>query len=76
MGKIVLPEFDAGSGVELREDLDLPELGMPRDLNGDGIVDSADHSADYRLLPVLLRLEWRGQSGHRQSEVRTILAHR
>jgi hypothetical protein len=76
VGKIVLPELDTGSGVELREDLDMPELGMPRDLNGDGIVDSADHSGDYRVLPVLLRLDWSGRSGNRHTVVRTILAKR
>jgi len=76
VGKIVLPELDTGFGVELREDLDLPELGMPRDLNGDGIIDSADHSGDYRLLPVMLRLDWGGPSGRRSSVARTILARR
>jgi prepilin-type N-terminal cleavage/methylation domain-containing protein len=76
VGRIVLPEFDTGAWVELREDLDLPELGMPRDLNGDGIIDSVDHSGDYRQLPVLLRLDWKGRSGNRHSVARTILAHR
>ena len=76
VGKIILPELDTGGGVELREDLDMPELGMPRDLNGDGFVDGADHSGDYQVLPVLLRLDWSGRNGKRHTEVRTILAKR
>lgn len=76
VGKIVLPEFDAGASVELHEDLDMPELGMPRDLNGDGFIDNANHSGDYRQLPVLLQLDWKGQSGRRHSVARTVLAHR
>lgn len=39
------------------------ELGMPRDLNGDG--DALDTSAGTgaRLLPVIVTLRWRGQNG-------------
>src|SRR5262245_30676654 len=39
------------------------ELGMPRDLNGDGDDDDVDVSASARLLPVILSLRWKGQSG-------------
>ena len=54
---VEFPETSASPGV-LREDLMLPELGMPRDLNLDGVIDSADHSADYQALPVLLTVRW------------------
>jgi hypothetical protein len=76
VGEIVFPDIDTGAGLELREDLDLPELGMPRDLNGDGAIDALDHSADYRLLPVLVRLRWVGIGGERTAEVRTLIADR
>ena len=76
VGRIVLPEVMTPEGLELREDLDIPELGMPRDLNGDGGIDDVDHATDYKVLPVLLQLDWRGQSGHRQTVARTILARR
>ena len=44
--------FPVGAPGVLREDAVDAALGMPRDLNGDGAVDAADHSANYRLLPV------------------------
>ena len=58
VGEIVFPV----SAGELREDLELARLGMPRDLNGDQELDGIDHSGDYLLLPVLVRVEWQGVS--------------
>jgi hypothetical protein len=72
VGEIVFPTI----GTQLREDVVDPELGMPRDLNGDGIIDSADHAGDYKLLPVLLRLHWKGVGVKRSVVVRTLLADR
>jgi Flp pilus assembly pilin Flp len=75
VGEILFPVMDgAGAASILREDVDLPELGMPRDLNGDGVIDSADHSQDYMLLPVLVRVRWRSASGPAAIELKTILA--
>lgn len=77
VGEIVFPSVDVGTGLELHEDLDLPELGMPRDLNGDGDdVDAIGPTEEYRLLPVLVRVRWMGASGERAAEVRTLLADR
>lgn len=70
VGRIVFP-LDEGGG--LFEDFELPRLGMPRDLTGDGELDDVDHSGDYRVLPVLVRLEWRGAAGDSVFEVLTIL---
>ena len=39
------------------------QLGMPRDLNGDGDTLDGDVTSDAVLLPVLLQVRWRGQSG-------------
>ncbi len=36
------------------------EAGMPRDLNGDQDAVDADVSADARMIPVLLTINWRG----------------
>ncbi len=41
------------------------QLGMPRDLNGDGDANDADVSASARILPVVVSLRWRGQTGDR-----------
>ncbi|MDP6988138.1 MAG: hypothetical protein QF903_01500, partial [Planctomycetota bacterium] len=45
------------------------ELGMPRDLDGDGEADNDDVTTGARILPVIVRTRWKGVSG----EVR--LAH-
>ena len=69
-GSVLLPLNAAG---ELREDLDLAELGMPRDLNGDGLIDSLDHRADVAILPVLVRVTWNGVDGERTLFYTTVL---
>ena len=70
VGEIQFPLDENG---ELREDLDLTRLGMPHDLTGDGELDDEDHSLDYRVLPVLVRVQWRGSSGDAAFEIVTIL---
>ncbi len=65
-----------GTSVELREDVDDPALGMPRDLDGDGVVGATNLSGAYRLLPVRVRLRWRGVSGERELAVETFLGGR
>lgn len=72
VGEIVFPV----QGGELREDVELFALGMPRDLDGLNGIDDADHSGDYALLPVLVRVVWRGSDAPMQVELRTILAQR
>jgi hypothetical protein len=63
-GEILLPEIEVQPGVwQLREDSSATELGMPRDLNGDSIIDGADHSHDYFQLPVCVRVRWDGRTG-------------
>lgn len=58
---------------QLREDFQDEELGMPRDLNGNNVVDTANHSADYLILPVRITVEWKGVSGPRRIELVTQL---
>ncbi|MFT7676333.1 MAG: prepilin-type N-terminal cleavage/methylation domain-containing protein [Planctomycetota bacterium] len=71
--EVVFPG-DADFG-ELREDADMPELGFPRDLNVDGVIDNLDHGTDYALLPVIVRISWSGVSSS-TIELKTILAPR
>lgn len=40
--------------------------GMPRDLDGDGNVNATNVSGDASLLPVIVRLRWRGETGQQQ----------
>lgn len=42
----------------LREDEVAPRYGLPYDLNGDGAIDGAARDADYRALPMVVRIRW------------------
>ena len=70
-GEVIFPSADTGGAVELREDLDLAELGMPRDLSGDSVIDDENHAGDYFILPVLVRIRWTGKTGERQYQIST-----
>ncbi|MSR62504.1 MAG: hypothetical protein EXS08_08670 [Planctomycetes bacterium] len=70
---VVFPSDGLG---HLREDVDNPAMGMPRDLNGDEAKDANDHSGDYVILPVTLRLAWEGVGGDRTLEMSTLLRAR
>ena len=52
-----------GDGTLLLEDEVDRNLGLPRDLNADGVVDGLDHSGDYAVLPVQVSVSWRGANG-------------
>lgn len=75
-GEIVFPSLDVLGTLELREDVIDATLGMPRDLNLDGTIDDLNHAADHLVLPVRVRIRWRGVSGDRQLDVETILCER
>lgn len=74
VGRVLLPT--TGSPPRLLENVVNPDFGLPRDLNGDGAEDGADHSTDYIVLPVRVRVEWTGLSGERVIEVETVLSAR
>lgn len=69
-GVVILP----GDGPVLREDVAIPGLTMPRDLNGDIRVDNQDHSGDFILLPVTVRVRWSGHAGVRQFQMSTLMS--
>jgi hypothetical protein len=74
VGRIEMPAVPDGlGGLQLREDVDDASLGMPRDLNGDGAIDGLDHSADYVLLPVRARIEWRGVGTSHSPSLQTLV---
>ena len=76
VGSIVFPVVLDGGVPELREDVVDAALGMPADLNGDGAIDAVDHSADYRVLPVRVQVQWCGVLGTRTLTVETVLWNR
>jgi len=57
----------------LREDVADEGLGMPRDLNGNNVIDTANHSGDYLVLPVRVRIEWKSGVGARRFDIVTQL---
>jgi len=75
-GQVFFPTVMNGGVEELREDVVDPQLGMPMDLNMDGVIDGLNHAGDYRLLPVRVRLSWRGVSGDRSADLVTIISRR
>ena len=70
-GEIILP----APGPTLSEEAAFEALGLPRDLNGDSMIDDRDHSDDYQVLPVLIRIEWQGKSGSRRFEMNALFAN-
>jgi len=70
-GEILFP----GDNVSLREDVNDPELGMPRDLTLDDppLIENVNVADDYRVLPVRVRVRWRGALGEREVVIGTIL---
>ncbi|MHC5012043.1 MAG: hypothetical protein ACYTG6_14040 [Planctomycetota bacterium] len=60
---------DAEAGettMVLREDVSHPALGLPFDLNGDGVIDGEARNADYRALPATFTLRWYSVGGMQQ----------
>lgn len=75
-GEVVFPTaLDPDKKLQLREDVELRKLGMPRDLSGDNVVDEHDHAADYFILPVMIRVRWIGANGPREYEMTSQLCH-
>lgn len=70
VGEVLLPVVNVGTEVapdwQVREDQGEPLLGLPRDLNGDAVLGPLDCLADYTLLPILVRIRWRGRYGPRE----------
>jgi hypothetical protein len=72
VGSIQFP----GDGIQLLENVFDPELGMPRDLNGDGAIDAIDHWDDYQILPVRVRVAWVGKGGRQRVDLVTTLSRK
>ena len=70
VGEIILPADQA----PLNENIVNEELGFPRDISGDALIDGHDHAADYVALPIKVVLNWSGRMGEREFEIYTIFA--
>lgn len=68
-GCILFPE----SGGVLSELCIQPRYGWPMDMDGDGNVSTGNVSATYRLLPVVVRVEWRGSGGDGSVQFKTVV---
>jgi hypothetical protein len=78
-GEIAFPAtFNGALGQwEIREDFVDVAMGMPADLNGDGdTFDSFSGGGAYDMLPVRVRVSWKGASGDRSLDLVTILGRR
>ncbi len=60
------------------EGADVPEVGLPRDLNGD--ADAVDSGLDvidnYRLVPVRVTVSWRGAAGNNGTTLYAVIGDR
>jgi hypothetical protein len=75
VGEVIFPTPAGQPGV-LRETTVDTKLGMPRDLNGDGIINNlADYSTTYVILPVRVRVQWANAAGSGSVELRTLLGN-
>ena len=59
VGHVIFPTV----GGALNESVVDESLGMPHDLDGDGLIDNADHSNDAIILPVRIEVEWLSKTG-------------
>jgi hypothetical protein len=57
----------------LREDVKNTALGMPRDLDGDGLIDDKPKDASYIHLPVIVEVRWEGRMGPQTTRLVTWL---
>ncbi|MCE9596138.1 MAG: hypothetical protein K8S98_18265 [Planctomycetes bacterium] len=73
-GEILFP-VQVNAPTVLREDLVDPRFGTPRDLDGDGLIDAANHATNYTLIPVVVRVRWRGARGVSTYQVKTMIAN-
>lgn len=69
-GQILFPEQNG----QLSELVTKPQYGWPMDMDRDGDPDgTANVSTTYKLLPVVVRVEWRSQGADSLIEFRTVL---
>lgn len=73
-GTISFPTI-AGTNT-LSESVVDAELGMPRDLNGDGVITAGAMPGSYLILPVRIQVRWRSAGGDRSMSFVALLMNR
>jgi prepilin-type N-terminal cleavage/methylation domain-containing protein len=63
---VFLNEADASPEARL--------LGLPRDLDGDGVTAASNVAAGYFLLPISIEVNWAGRSGQKRKALQILLA--
>jgi hypothetical protein len=71
-GKVIFPTI----GPDLREDAVFPALGMPRDLNGDGVISATPVNKGYMILPVRILVGFKGSYGTSTVTLDCLLSNR
>jgi hypothetical protein len=66
---VQVPVKNVGGVATLREDEVAPRYGLPRDLNGDGLIDGNARDTDNRALPIVARIRWQHPGEAAQEEV-------
>ncbi len=74
-GEILFPTV-ADAGLQLTENYVDPRLGMPCDINGDGVTSAGGLAGSYSILPVRVRVRWRGPTGNSTLEIDNVLLDR
>jgi hypothetical protein len=74
VGSILFPVIPGTS--TLSESLVDRELGMPRDLNGDGVITPGAMPGTYLVLPVKITVRWEGAGGTRSLSFNNLLINR
>jgi hypothetical protein len=75
VARIEFPPYvvDSDAGVLVDETRVDKGLGMPRDLNGDGVLSPTVPLEEIRILPARIVMEWRGAGGRQRVEAIVIL---
>jgi Tfp pilus assembly protein PilV len=76
-GRVIFPSILNADGSEDLDELSTDaSLGMPLDLDGNAAFGLLTAAEPYTLLPVRVRVEWRGLSGTQHFDLDTILSQR
>lgn len=74
-GEVIFPTVD-NLGLQLCETSNDARLGMPRDLDASGAINAGALSGAPVILPVRVRVRWRGPCGLATLDLETVLVDR